>query len=165
MSNERLKADAAMMMEALSEQMSGIAEIQRNRARLTATVSACDKRIFVTVNADGILIETKFADDVKDLSYEEIAVAMTQSVQAAAQKVQGMARELMEPLRERKARLPRLSEMLEGAPDLGSMMPTVPPVSTAPPGSRVRHHDEPAPAYENVEDFRSRRSMINDTDR
>ncbi|MGY2060868.1 YbaB/EbfC family DNA-binding protein, partial [Nocardia gipuzkoensis] len=70
MSNERLKADAAMMMEALSEQMSGIAEIQRNRARLTATVTACDKRISVTVNADGILIETKFADDIKDLSYE-----------------------------------------------------------------------------------------------
>ncbi|RDI63375.1 YbaB/EbfC family nucleoid-associated protein [Nocardia pseudobrasiliensis] len=165
MSNERLKADAAMMMEALSEQMSGIAEIQRNRARLTATVTACDKRISVTVNADGILIDTKFADDIKDLSYEEIAAAMTHSVQAAAQKVQAMTIELMEPLRERKARLPRLSEMLEGAPDLGDMMPMTPRVSTAPPNSPERHYEEAAPVYEDVEDFRSRRSMINDTDR
>ena len=76
--------DVRVMMEAFAEQMSGIAEIQRNRSRLTATVTACDKRITVTVNADGILIGTKFADDIKDLTYEEIATAMTQSVQAAS---------------------------------------------------------------------------------
>ncbi|GAA5063155.1 YbaB/EbfC family nucleoid-associated protein [Nocardia callitridis] len=167
MSNERLQADAAMMMEALSEQMSGIAEIQRGRARLTATVTACDKRISVTVNADGILIATKFADDIKDLTYEEIATAMTQSVQAAAKKVQKLSRELMEPLRERKARLPRLSEMLDGAPDLGEMMPTVPPVSTSAPDSPERKRGEeevPQMVYGDVEDL-SPRSIISDTDR
>ncbi len=165
MSNERLQADAAMMMEAFAEQMSGIAEIQRNRSRLTATVTACDKRISVTVNADGILIETKFADDIKDLTYEEIAIAMTQSVQAASAKVQKMARELMEPLRERKDRLPRLSELLEGAPDLGEMMPLVPPASTAPPDApERRREEEPTMVYGDVEDVRPR-SMISDIDR
>jgi DNA-binding protein YbaB len=165
MSIERLRADAALMMDALSEQMSGIAEIQRDRARLTATVTACDKRISVTVNADGILIETKFADDIKDLSYDEIAAVMTKSVQAAAEKVATMSRELMEPLRERKSRLPRLSEMLEGAPELGSMMPVVPPVSTTPPDAPERRRDDvPSPVYSDVEDL-PRRSMISDTDR
>lgn len=51
------------MMEALSEQMWGLSKIQQDRARLTA----CQKRIGVTVNADGILIETRFADDIGDL--------------------------------------------------------------------------------------------------
>ncbi|MFI6042539.1 hypothetical protein ACIA8C_12945 [Nocardia sp. NPDC051321] len=44
MVNERLQADAAMMMEALSEQINGLSKIQRDRSRLTATVTACQKR-------------------------------------------------------------------------------------------------------------------------
>lgn len=165
MSNERLMADAAMMMEAFTEQMSGIAKIQRDRARLTATVTACDKRISVTVNADGILIATKFADDIKDLSYEDIAAAMTESVQAAAQKVQKLTQELMDPLRQRKNQLPKLSEMLEGAPDLGEMMPIAPPASTAPPGSPEREREDvPDMVFGDVEDVRPR-SFVNDDDR
>jgi DNA-binding protein YbaB len=165
MSNERLQADAAMMMEELAGQMSYIAEIQRNRARLTATVTACDKRISVTVNADGILIATKFADDVRDLTYEEIAAAMTQAVQAAAAKVQKTTQELMAPLRERKTRLPRLSEMLDGAPDLGDMMPVIERASTAAPDAAERRYDqESTMVYGDVEDVRPR-SIISDTDR
>jgi DNA-binding protein YbaB len=163
---ERLRQDAALMMDALSEQMSGIAKIQRDRARITATVTARDKRISVTVNADGILIETKFAEDVKDLSYDEIAAAMTKAVQEAAKKAGAMSNELMDPLRDKKMRLPRLSEMLEGAPDLGAMMPLTPPVSTAPPGAaeRLRDIDEPVAEYGDVEAFPQTRSLISDTD-
>ncbi|MGF6887229.1 DNA-binding protein YbaB [Nocardia sp. GAS34] len=165
MSNERLMADAAMMMEALTKQMSGIAAVQRDRALLTATVTACDKRISVTVNADGILIATKFAEDIGDLSYEEIAAAMTEAVQAAARKAQKQTQELMEPLRQEKARLPKLSELLEGAPDLGEMMPTAPPASLAPPDSPERQREEaPDMVYGDVEDIRQR-SFINDPDR
>ncbi len=165
MSNERLMADAAMLMDAFKEQMSGIAGIQRDRSQLTATVTACDKRISVTVNADGILIATKFAEDIRDISYEEIAAAMTQAVQAAAQKVQKLSNELMEPLREQKARLPRLSDIIEGAPDLGEMMPVAPPVSLSPPDSdeRVRAAERPDMIFQDVEDMP--RSFISDTDR
>jgi len=165
MSNEQLMADAAMMMEAFTEQMSGIAAIQRDRAHITASVTACDKRISVTVNADGILIATKFAEDIKDLSYEEIAAAMTQAVQAAAKKAQQQTRELMEPLKQRKDRLPKLSDMLEGAPELGEMMPVSPPASLAPPESPERKREEvPDMVYGDVEDVRPR-SFISDTDR
>lgn len=165
MSNERLMADAAMMMEAFTEQMSGIAKVQRDRARLTATVTACDKRITVTVNADGILIATKFADDIKDLPYEDIAAAMTEAVQAAARKVQKLTQELMDPLRQQKNQLPKLSEMLEGAPDLGEMMPIAPPASMAPPDSPERKSEEiPDMVYGDVEDVRPR-SIVNDDDR
>ncbi|WP_433663171.1 YbaB/EbfC family nucleoid-associated protein [Nocardia sp. CA-128927] len=164
MANERLKADAAMMMEALHEQMLGLAKIQRDRARLTATVTACDKRITVTVNADGILIDTRFADDIGDLTHTEIAEAMTEAVQGAARKVQEQARLLMEPLRERKSQLPCLSDLIEDAPDLGSMMPVVPPVSVAPPNSpERRYHDEGA-GFGDARRFEGRRSMVSDHD-
>ncbi|MEU7140939.1 YbaB/EbfC family nucleoid-associated protein [Nocardia sp. NPDC046473] len=155
--NEWLRADAAMMMEAMSEQMQGIAKIQRDRARLTATVTACDKRISVTVNADGILIETRFADDIGDLTHAEIAAAMTEAVQAAAKKVSEQGRQLMEPLRERKSRLPRLSDLLEDIPDIRSVIPVAPPVSTAPPNSPERRYDDDSDT-----EPKARRSLVND---
>lgn len=162
MVNERLRADAAMMLEAMSEQMQGLARVQRDRARLMATVTACDKRIAVTVNADGILIETRFADDIGDLSYSEIAAAITEAVQGAAKKVSEQGRLLMEPLREHKARLPHLSELIEGMPDISSVMPVPPVVSTAPPNSAERRDD--ADAEFGAAQRRGRRSLVSDLD-
>lgn len=162
--NERLRADAAMMMEALSEQMQGIAKIQRDRSRLTATVTACDRRISVTVNADGILIETRFADDIGDLSFDEIAAAMTEAVQGAYRKVSERGRELMEPLRERKSRLPSLSDLIEGMPPLESTIPVAPPVSVAPPNSPERRYDDEDTGFGDAERLGSRRSMVSGLD-
>lgn len=134
MPNERLQEDAATLLDGLDQQLRGLAEFQRQRARLTASVTACDKRIRVTVNADGLLIHTEFADDVSDLTYDEIAAAMTSAVQAAAAQVQQRSQELMEPLRVRRARLPKLSEIIEGAPDPGAALPPAPPAPKSPPG-------------------------------
>ncbi|WP_157111933.1 YbaB/EbfC family nucleoid-associated protein [Nocardia beijingensis] len=133
MVNERLHADMATMLEGLGEQLRGIAELQKQRSQLTATVTACDKRIEVTVNADGILIATSFADDVLDLSLDEIAENLTAAVQQASAEVARRGRDLMAPLLERKNALPKLSEIVEGAPDLGSLMPTAPAPPTTPP--------------------------------
>lgn len=155
MVNERLQADMAMMLEGLDEQMRGIAEIQLKRSKLTATERVCEQRIQVTVNADGLLIDTKFADDIAELTYDEIAAGMTQAVQKAAAEVLRLGRELMEPLRERKEQLPKLSEIIEGAPDLGAMMPTAPPVPTTLGG-----YEDARP----VGDGTARNSLISDDD-
>ncbi|MFF0489150.1 YbaB/EbfC family nucleoid-associated protein [Nocardia sp. NPDC004068] len=137
MVNERLQADMATMLEGLDEQLRGIAEIQRQRSLLTATATVCDKRIQVTVNADGLLIDIAFAEDIADLTYDEIAAGMTAAVQAAATEVLRRGRELMEPLLEKKSRLPKLSEIVEGAPDLGAMLPVAPPPPTTRPDPRT----------------------------
>ena len=133
MLNDRLRADMATMLDGLGEQFRGIAELQKQRALLTATATACDKRIEVTVNADGLLIATKFADDVLELSLDEIAANLTAAVQSAAAEVVGRSRELMTPLLERRDALPKLSEIIEGAPDLGAMLPTAPAPPTVLP--------------------------------
>lgn len=135
MANERLQEDMATMLAGLTHQMRGIAEVQKKRALLTATVTACEKRIEVTVNADGLLIETKFAQDILDLTMDEIAANITLAVQEAASKVQIRARELMNPLLQHRDSLPKLSEMLEGAPDLGGLLPQAPPTPTVSPSS------------------------------
>ncbi|MFG1793016.1 YbaB/EbfC family nucleoid-associated protein [Nocardia sp. NPDC049149] len=126
MTNDRLRADAATMMDALHEHLTGLADIQQQRMALTASASACDKRIQVTVNASGVLIGTVFADDIGDLTYDEIAEAMTEAVQAAAADVERKGRALLQPLSERRSWLPKLSEMIEGAPNLDPEVPREP---------------------------------------
>lgn len=149
MVNERLQEDMATMLSGLSHQMRGIAEVQKKRSLLTATVLAEEKRIEVTVNADGVLIDTKFADDIGDLTMDEIATALTEAVQAAAARVQQKARELMDPLLAHRNALPKLPEMIEGAPDLGGLIPqppetpTVSPDSPEWPGNRPEAPDDP----------------------
>ncbi|MFC8045687.1 YbaB/EbfC family nucleoid-associated protein [Nocardia sp. NPDC057353] len=135
MSNRRLQEDMAVMLNGLGEQMKGIAEVQKKRSLLTATKTACDKRIEVTVNADGLLIEVKFADDILDIEMDEIALNITAAVQAAAADVAEQAAELMNPLMEHRRSLPPLSEIIEGAPDLGGLIPAAPPTPKVPPSS------------------------------
>jgi DNA-binding protein YbaB len=135
MVNERLQEDMATMLAGLSHQMRGIADVQKKRALLTATATACERRIEVTVNADGLLIATKFADDIHDLTMDEIAENITAAVQEAARKVNEQARTLMNPLMEHRDSLPKLSEMIEGAPDLGGLIPQPPPTPTVSPDS------------------------------
>jgi DNA-binding protein YbaB len=150
--NERLQEDMATMLSGLSHQMRSIAEVQKKRSLLTATVLAEEKRIEVTVNADGLLIDTKFADDILDLTPDEIAAAITKAVQDAAAQVQLRARELMEPLLAHRDSLPKLSEMIEGAPDLAGLIPqpletpTVSPDSPDWPGNKPEEPDDPGPA-------------------
>ena len=68
MVNERLRADMAAMVEGLQDQLHGIAELQQQRSLLTATATACAKRIEATVNADGILVDLHFDEELADLS-------------------------------------------------------------------------------------------------
>lgn len=156
MVNERLQADMMTMLDGLGEQLRGIAEVQLRRSRLTATGSACEDRILATVNADGLLIRTEFADDIADLTYEEIAQGMTEAVQQAAAEVGAISEKLLAPLRERKAALPKLSDIIEGAPDLGARMPIAPPAP-----KNIREFDVPAPGSF---DGTVSRSLVSDDD-
>ncbi|MQY24076.1 YbaB/EbfC family nucleoid-associated protein [Nocardia macrotermitis] len=147
MVNERLAADTATMLEGLQAQMRGIAELQQRRSELTATASVGEDRVQVTVNADGMVVQTKFGHEAADLSYEELAEYVTAAAQAAMRGVQNRSRELMQPLIERRSRLPKLSEIIEGAPDLEDILPPAPPPSTEPPQprDRVGNDDEQRP--------------------
>ncbi|QIS10169.1 YbaB/EbfC family DNA-binding protein [Nocardia arthritidis] len=87
--------------------------MERRRSLLTATASVCDKRVTVTVNAEGVLIETRFGDDIGDLTYDEIAVAVPDAVRTAAREVTRKSRELMWGLLERDTETPVEFEMVD----------------------------------------------------
>ncbi|MEU1981861.1 YbaB/EbfC family nucleoid-associated protein [Nocardia sp. NPDC019395] len=152
--------EAAAAYESLQRQMGLIAEAQRQRVKLTASASVRDGRVTATVNADGLLIETIFADDIDELSYAEIAAATTEATQQAAAEVARKSAELVAPLREERAGRPKLSEMLPGLADVEAMMPVAPPVPTVAPDHEAPEDDaedaevaaDPVFEFENVEE-------------
>lgn len=87
MANERAKAELAGLIEEVGQQFREIARIQEERAQLTASATVRRKRVTVTVNADGVVIETKFGPNIEDLSYSEIAAAVTEAAQKANAEV------------------------------------------------------------------------------
>ncbi|MEV6095115.1 YbaB/EbfC family nucleoid-associated protein [Nocardia sp. NPDC051981] len=140
MSNEQAKDDLATILDGFAEQMRTITRLQRERAALTASATARGKRVTVTVNADGTVIETRFGSGIEDLDYSEIAKAVTEAAQQAAAEVARMGRDLMAPVSQNRNRLPKLADLVPGMPDLSKELaiPEPPVVSTAPPKSPER---------------------------
>ncbi|MET7768689.1 YbaB/EbfC family nucleoid-associated protein [Nocardia sp. NPDC005366] len=117
MTNEREKADLHEIIEGVQAQFRHVARIQRERAEITGRATV-RKRVTVTVNADNKIIETKFGPDIEDLTYSEIAKAVTEAAQLAAEEVGRKVGELMAPFQEQRARLPSLSDLIDGIPDM-----------------------------------------------
>ncbi|MRH89503.1 YbaB/EbfC family DNA-binding protein [Nocardia sp. SYP-A9097] len=155
MANEAAKGQLAELMELVQGGIASISRAQQERARLTATAHAAERRVTITVNADCIVIKTEFSDDIDDLEYSEIAAAVTAATQDAAAKVQEKAQKILDTAQEEQSGIPTLSEFFPAMPDIRSMMPTPPTVSTAPPGSVDRTAPEPEPAvrFTNVEEW------------
>ncbi|MEU0503975.1 YbaB/EbfC family nucleoid-associated protein [Nocardia sp. NPDC005998] len=124
------------LMEMMRMGVESIARAQEKQALLTATGYAAGKRVAVVVNANNVVIQTRFTDDVSDLSYAELAAAITTAGQDAAAQIQRRTSEMVDEMRAQTARLPKLSEFVPGLPDLREMLPARPEVSSAPPSAR-----------------------------
>ncbi|APB01569.1 hypothetical protein NS506_07549 [Nocardia seriolae] len=140
MTNEQAKNELAAILEGCADEMRTITRLQRERAALTASATVRGKRVTVTVNADGTVIETRFGSGIEDLDYPEIGKAVTEAAQQAAAEVARQSRDLMAPVSQNRNRLPKLADLVPGMPDLSAELaiPEAPVVSTAPPKSPER---------------------------
>ncbi|MGQ4618079.1 YbaB/EbfC family nucleoid-associated protein [Nocardia sp. R7R-8] len=136
MTNEQAKADLADILDGVQEQMRIIARLQQERAELTGRATVRGKRVTVVVNADNTVIDTQFGTDIEDLSHAEIAKAVTEAAQQASAEVARKTRELMAPLETHRARMPKLSDLVEGMPEVRAPEPI--PAPTAAPNARER---------------------------
>jgi DNA-binding protein YbaB len=121
------------LMDAVHKGMRSIAEAQEERAKLTATASEAGKRVTVTVNADGIVVETRFAGDIDELTYDEIATAVTKATQRAAMDVRARSQELMAAASQGFGNIPEFDEMAQDIPDFTKLLPPASEVPLAPP--------------------------------
>lgn len=155
MANEAEKARLAELKELVQGSFASITRAQQERSRLTATAHAGGRRITITVNADGVVIKTEFSDDIDDLTYSEIAAAVTAATQDAAGQVQQQAQQIITAAQQEQAQVPSVSEFFPMMPDIQSMIPTAPETSLAPPGSPERTAVEPDASvrFTDVEEF------------
>ncbi|MFF3566715.1 YbaB/EbfC family nucleoid-associated protein [Nocardia jiangxiensis] len=133
------RAELESMVEDAQEQLRTVARIQQQRAQLIGTATVSNKRVTVSVNADGVVVETRFGPGIENLGFSAIAKAVTEAAQLAAQDLAEKNRELMSPLQSQRARLPKLSDLIEGMPDLRGQLPTPPEPSLKPPNSAERN--------------------------
>ncbi|MFC9995480.1 YbaB/EbfC family nucleoid-associated protein [Nocardia sp. NPDC127526] len=135
MTNEVMKTQLDDLLDFADKQMASARRLQRQRLLLTATASAADKRVTVTVNADNTIVETRLAEDIDELTPAEIARAVTAAAQDAAAEIARRTAELMAD----RPRPPDLREYVDGAPDLGKFFLRPERASIAPPGSPERN--------------------------
>ncbi|MFI9506323.1 YbaB/EbfC family nucleoid-associated protein [Nocardia sp. NPDC052566] len=150
MTNDFAKAELASVLSEVKQQFRSIAQVQQARVQLTASATV-RKRVTVTVNAEGTIIETKFGSGIEELSFPEIARAVTAAAQQASAEVARKNQELMAPLHDRRARLPKLSELIDGLPDFGAEAPKSPPVPLLPTGAAGDENDSTAMEFRDVE--------------
>lgn len=134
--NERLAADAAQMLADMQKAFGAMADVRKRREALTASAGMERGRITVVVDASGVIVETRYSDDIDDLSYGEIARATVQAAQRAAAEASAETEELMAPLRALRARVPGLLGMVPGLPDLREEMPSPRKASLLSPAMR-----------------------------
>ncbi|WP_280345120.1 YbaB/EbfC family nucleoid-associated protein [Nocardia neocaledoniensis] len=160
MANDAAYGRLEDLADTVREGMETIARAQLAQSRLTATATAAAGRVVVTVNAENVVIEVRFAENIGELGYEEIARAVTTATQDAAVAMRRKTRDLLDTLRADTARIPRLSEYLPGIPDVQDMIPEPPRAPVAPPSARqglftpsdgtVRFTDDPSTTNESA---------------
>ncbi|WP_024800379.1 YbaB/EbfC family nucleoid-associated protein [Nocardia sp. BMG51109] len=127
MVSEFFKSEMAEVARQARAQIGRYAEVQRQRTYLTGTGSARRGKVTVTVNADGALTDVKFGRNVEELEYPELSKALLEAADAAVADVRRKNEELLAPVQEEQARLPRMSDLVPGMPDFGSIMPSSEP--------------------------------------
>jgi len=108
----------------VQEQMADLAAMQQKQAELTASSTAADGLVEVTVNAHGHLTKTVIDETYLDeFEFEELSGHITEAAQGAIRKAATQIAEMMAPILERRKSLPGLSEIIDGAPDLRDFKP------------------------------------------
>jgi DNA-binding protein YbaB len=130
----RLAADTAEVLDGIHEVITGLADARGRCQALTVTATAEHGCISVVADGSGTVARIDFADDVEDLGYARIARSTVRAAQAAGAEVKRRAEEIMAPLRDKLARLPKPDEMLSGLTPVE--IPTPPPALLTPPSER-----------------------------
>jgi DNA-binding protein YbaB len=125
LSNDALRHEMTEVLALVQEQMADIAAMQTKQAAITATGTAADGMVEVTVNAQGHLVKTVIDEAYLDEhEFEDLSDHITEAAQEAAGDAARQVSELLVPISERRKRFPSLSDIVDGAPDLRDLVPT-----------------------------------------
>lgn len=123
MDNDQLRHEMDHLMALVQEQMTDFADLQKKQATMTATGTAADDTVQVTVDAQGMVIKTVIDEDyLKDFEFEELGEHVTTAARTAATKAAQQIAELVAPLTERNKELPSMADLGGGLGDFSALI-------------------------------------------
>jgi DNA-binding protein YbaB len=147
--NDAARDDLTEALALVQEHMADLAIVEKKRAALSATATAADGTVVVTVDARGV-VSTAAVDEsyFDDYDLAELGHYVTAAAQAAAGDVERQTAELLAPLADRRAQFPSLSEVVDGAPDIRALVPHLNSVD-----QQQQHARDGKPGREDARDY------------
>ena len=123
MDNDAARHELTEALALVQEHMADLAVVEKRLAALSATASAADGTVVVTVDARGVVSKTEVDESyLDDYQLADLGDFVTAAAQEAADEVGRRSAELLVPLAERRARFPSLSDVVDGAPDIRDLV-------------------------------------------
>jgi DNA-binding protein YbaB len=111
------------IIDGYAEHLERVKQAQEQRAQLVVEAHAGSDRVRVKVNADGALVDVRFADDINELDYDEIAEAVRTAAREAAATAADRVQKLIAPVQQRPAAIPTIAELIDDIPELRARIP------------------------------------------
>lgn len=144
MNNDAASQDFEHVLSLVQQQMRDLSVMQQKRAALTATASAADGTVQVTVDAQQMVTKTVIDESyLQEFEFAELAGHITTAAQQAAQQIERESAALLAPLTQRRHEISSLSSLVVDAPDFGDLITGLnSPAAVAPAPSRADDGDE-----------------------
>ncbi len=125
MDNDAARHELIDALALVQEQMADLAAAEAARSELYSTASTADGTVTVTVDADGVVIETVVDETyLDDHDLADLGSYLTAAAQNAIGGVERKVSELFAPLAQRRTEMPALSDIVAGAPDIRELLST-----------------------------------------
>jgi DNA-binding protein YbaB len=121
--NDAARHELTEALALVHEHMAELAAVETQRAVLSATATAADGTVVVTVNTHGVVSHTDVDESyLDDYDLADLGNYVTAAAQEAAHAVERQSAELLALLAERRARFPSLADIVDGAPDIRDLL-------------------------------------------
>lgn len=141
MSNDAISQDFTHLLSMVQEQMRDLNAMQKRRAALTATATAADGTVEITVDAQRMVTRTVIDEAyVEEFELADLGGHITAAAQDAAREIERQAAALLAPLTARRQELSSLSGLVKDVPDFGNLLSSL--TSTTPPPPHSGDGDE-----------------------
>lgn len=124
MSNDATRERLRDAVVDFRDQLADISALQKKQAALEVDAHVADDTVVVTVNARGqlikIIIDSSYLDSH---DFDELADYITGASQTAAKDADRLVSEMLVPVNARHRKFPSFSDIVEGLPEPGDLMP------------------------------------------
>lgn len=134
MSNDAASQDFSHVLSLVQEQMRDLSVMQQRRAALTATATAADGTVEITVDAQRMVTKTVIDESYLDeFELADLGGYITTAAQDAAREIERKSAGLLTPLTQRRQEISSFSGLVPDSPDFAELLSSL--TEMAPPPS------------------------------